>query len=112
MLYESLMYIFAKCINGENVPEKQKTAQITSIHKKGNKLECNNHRGISVTSTINRRIIRDMIEQEYRNYEEEEQCSFRGGRSCTDNMFCVKQVIENKSERNRATHLMFMNLQK
>lgn len=100
-LYKTLAYIFIKYINGENIPEEWKIAYITSIHKKGNKLQCNNYHAISITSTFSRvygRIVRNMIEEEYRNYEKEEQCSFRAGRSCTDNVFCLKQIIEKRLE--------------
>ena len=65
---------------------------------------------MSTISRVQGRISRDKIENEYKGYEEEEQCSFRVGRSCTDNLFCLKQVIEKKLERNRATHLIFLDL--
>ena len=53
-----------------------------------------------------------MIEQEYANYEEEEQSGFRAGRSCTDNVFSLKQVIEKKIERNIPIYLMFVDSKK
>ncbi|KAF2880083.1 hypothetical protein ILUMI_26095 [Ignelater luminosus] len=53
-----------------------------------------------------------MIEQEYKKYEEEQQCGLRTGRSCTDIVFCLRQIIEKKLERNRTTHLVFIDLQK
>lgn len=114
-LYKTLADLFTKCVNGEDIREDWKTAYITSIYKKGNKLNCNNYHGISVTSTISRvygRIIRDIIEEEYKNFEEEEQSGFWAGRSCTDNVFCLNQIVEKKLERNRATHLLFIDLQK
>ena len=40
------------------------------------------------------KILRELIEEE--NKDEEEQSGFRTGRSCTDNIFCMKQVIEKK----------------
>jgi hypothetical protein len=55
---------------------------------------CSNYRGISVTSVMSRldgEILRDLIEEE--NEDEEEQSGFRTGRSCTD-IFCMKEVIE------------------
>ncbi|XP_030761326.1 uncharacterized protein LOC115886365 [Sitophilus oryzae] len=99
-LFRSLALIFNICLNGHPVPEDWKLAYISSIHKKGNKLDCSNYCGISVTSTMSRlygRILRDLIEEDYREKEEEEQNGFRAGRSCTDNVFCLKQVIEKRS---------------
>lgn len=78
-------------------------------------MDCNDYRRLSLTSTVNRvygRIIRDKIEEEYQNQEEEKQCGFRSGRSCTENVFCLKQIIEKKLESNRQTYLTFVDLQK
>jgi hypothetical protein len=40
------------------------------------------------------RIIRDLIETEYKDKEAEEQVGFRAGRSCNDNSFVLKQHID------------------
>jgi hypothetical protein len=56
------------------------------------------------------KIHRDLIEEENKN--EEEQSGFRTGRSCTDNTFCMKQVIENRNTTNQETHLLFVDLTK
>ena len=59
--------------------------------------DCVNDRGISETSVMSRlygKILRDLIEED--NKDEEEQSGFRTGRSCTDSIFCMKQVIEKK----------------
>ena len=93
----SVAYIFKKYINGKNIPQEWKVAYIIPTYKKGNKLDNNNYRGISLASTISGvygRIIKDKIENKYKDYEEVKQCGFRTGRSCTDKVFCLKQVIE------------------
>lgn len=112
-LFERLTWCVNQYLNGAHVPEEWKMAHISSIHKKGDKLDCSNYRGISVTSTLSRlygRILRDLIELEYKEQEEEEQSGFRVGRSCNDNIFCLKQLIEKRS--NQETHLMFIDLHK
>lgn len=68
-----------------------------------------------MTSTFSRiygRILRDLIEIEYSAEEEEEQSGFRAGRSCTDNVFCLKQIIEKKLNTNQEVHLMYVDLKK
>lgn len=68
-----------------------------------------------MTSTLSRlygRILRDLVEDEYGNKEEEEQSGFRAGRTCADNVFCIKQTIEKRSSTNQETHLMFIDLHK
>ena len=114
-LFKALTWCINKFLNGTPIPKEWKVAYISSIHKKGNKLDCSNYRGISVTSTLSRlygRILRDLLEQEYQEQEEEEQSGFRAGRSCNDNIFCLKQLIEKKNGTNQETHLMFIDLHK
>ncbi|XP_030748216.1 uncharacterized protein LOC115876544 [Sitophilus oryzae] len=103
-LFRMLTNIVNQCLNGQPVPEQWKKAYISSIYKKGSRKDPNNYRGISVTSTMSRlygRILRNLIEEEYSSYEEEEQNGFRSGRSCTDNIFALKQIIEKKSAMNQ-----------
>lgn len=114
-LHNNLTFIINNCLNGHPVPEPWKEAYISSIHKKGDKTNCNNYRGISVTSTMSRlygRILRNLIEDDFRQNEEEEQSGFRAGRSCTDNVFCLKQIIEKRAAKNIETHITFVDLQK
>jgi len=92
-----LTWLINRCLTGAEVPQQWKVAYISSVHKKGSKEDCSNYRGISVTSVMSRlygKILRGLIEEE--NKDEEEQIGFRTGRSCTDNIFCKKQVIEKK----------------
>lgn len=66
-------YIHLQCINGEEIPDEWKSAYIISRHKKGNKLESNNYRRLSVTSTVRYtgRIIQTQREAEYKHQEKE-----------------------------------------
>jgi hypothetical protein len=49
---------------------------------------------MSMMSRLYSKVLRDLIEEENKN--EEEQCGFRTGQSCTDNIVCMKQVTEKK----------------
>jgi hypothetical protein len=58
--------------------------------------------GISVKSGMSRlygKILRDLIEEE--NKYEEGQSGFLTGRSCTDDICCMKQVIENEMQHTK-----------
>lgn len=87
-------------LKGQEVPKDLNIAYISSTHKKGDTQDGNNYRDIPVTSILSRlygRILRDLVEKEYQNHEEEEEQSrFRAGRSCTDNIFCIKQILEKR----------------
>jgi len=104
-----------KIINGEKLPEEWKVAIITSTHKKEDKRNCLNYRGITVTSTFSRiygRILAKLVESEYKNMEMEEQSGFQAGNSYIDNIFCIIQMIEKKKATNRELHLLFIDLTK
>jgi len=95
-LLEMIIILLDKIINGEKVPEEWKFATMTSINKKVDKMKCEKYREISVTSTFSRiygRILRKLVESEYKNMEMEEQSGFRAGRSCIDKIFCITQII-------------------
>ena len=84
-------------MNERIIPKEWKIAHITPVFKHGDRRNCYNYGAISVTSTFSRlfgRIIRDLIETEYLDKEAKEQAGFRAGRSCNDNTFVLKQLIE------------------
>jgi hypothetical protein len=97
--------LFNDCLFGEDIPEEWKLALIRSLHKKGNRKDCDNYRGIRVLASMAKlygRIIKQRIEGEIR--ESEEQSGFRPGRSTADNIFCLKQIPEKKLARGREAH--------
>lgn len=57
----------------------------------------------------NGRIVIDHTGKKYKDQEEEEQSSFRTGRSCTDNIFCSKQLTEKHLSTNPEIHLIFID---
>lgn len=107
--------MFSKCLREKQVPEEWKVDYMSSLHKKSDRQKCDKYRGITVTPTLSRlcwRILRYLIEEEYKGRETDEQCGFRGGRSCIDNIFCLKQIIEKRISLNREVHLFFIDLSK
>ena len=110
---EIIRIIFNKCLSGEEIPRDWKTSYINSIFKKGNRKECSNYRGISITSSIGKlyeRVLKVRIENEA--IEIEEQNGFRPGRSCIDNIFTLKQLVEKRMERGMDLHVTFIDLRK
>lgn len=92
-----------------------KSSYMTTIHKKGDKTKCENYRGMAVTSSVSRvygRVLKSRIEQEYQGMDVEEQAGFRAGRSTTDHIFSLTQVIEKKLARNQEVHLLLVDLKK
>jgi len=84
-------------------------------HKKGDKTECNNYRGISLLPTTYK-ILSSILLSRLIPYAEEimgdHQCGFRRNRSTTDHIFCIRQIFEKKWEHNEAVHQLFIDFKK
>jgi hypothetical protein len=65
--------------------------------KKGDKTDCNNYRGISLLSTPYK-ILPNILLSRLVPYIDEiigvHQCGFRRNRSTTDQIFCIRQILE------------------
>ena len=99
----TIRYQFHKLIfsiwNEEELPEEWKESIIVPIHKKGNKTDCNNYRGISLLPT-KYKILSNILLSRLTPYSEEiigdHQCRFRCNRSTPDHIFCILQILEKK----------------
>ena len=73
--------------NKEELPEEWKESIVVPIHKKGDKTDCNNYRGISLLPTTYK-ILSNILLSRLIPYTEEvigdHQCGFRRNRSTTD----------------------------
>jgi hypothetical protein len=73
--------------NKEELPDQWKESIIVPIHKKGDKTDCNNYRGISLLST-SYKILSNILFSRLVPYIDEitgdHQCGFRRNRSTTD----------------------------
>ena len=82
------------------VPQQLKDAVITVLHKKGDKTECGNYRGISLVSHAGKILLKVVATRRLSAYCEakellpEEQCGFRPDRPTTDMMFVVRRLQE------------------
>jgi len=76
------------------LPEEWKESIIVPIHKKGDKTDCNNYRGISLLRTTYK-IFSNILLSRLIPYAEEvigdHQCGFRRNRSTADHIFCIRQ---------------------
>ena len=84
--------------NKEELPEEWKESIIVSIYKKGDKIDCNNYRGISLLPTTYK-ILSNLLSRLIPYAEEvigDHQCGFRHNRSTTDHIFCICQILEKK----------------
>ena len=82
--------------NKEELPGEWKESIIVPIHKKGDKTDCNNYRGISLLPTTYK-ILSNILLLSLIPYAEEiivdHQCGFRRNSSTTDHIFCIRQIL-------------------
>ena len=87
--------------NKEELPEEWKESIIVPIHKKWDKTDSNNYRGISLLPTTYKILSKNLLSRLIPYAEEvtgDHQCGFRHKRSTSDHIFCIHQVLERKWE--------------
>ena len=99
------------------VPQQRKDAAITIFHKKGDKTECGNYRGISLLSHASKGHLKVVARRlsaycEAKGLLPEEQCGFRPDRSTIDMMFLVRMLKEIEREAEVSLFKCFIYLQK
>ena len=81
------------------VPQQWRGAVIKVLHKKNDRTECGNYRGISLGAHAEKILLKIIATRlsvycKARNLLPEEQCGFRPHRSTTDMMFAVRRLQE------------------
>ena len=88
-------------------------ACIVPLYKgKGDKCECSNSRGISLLSAVFKLFGRLLIKTGTECAIGEEQCGFRHGRGCMDQVFAIRQVCERYLANGKDVFCAFMDLEK
>ena len=96
--------LFTKIWEQEEIPSDWSRGVIIKIPKKGSLSDCNNWRGItllSVPSKIFYKVIIQRITRAVDDIRRNEQAGFRKGRGCRDQIFTLRNILEQCSERNR-----------
>ena len=95
--------------------EEWKESIIVPIYKKGDKIDFNNYRGISLLPTTYK-ILSNILLSRLIPYAEEvigdHQCGFRRNSSTTDHIFCIRQILEKKWEYYEAVPQLFIDFKK
>ena len=99
------------------VPQQWKDAVITVLHKKGDKTECRNYRGISLVSHAGKVLLKVVAKRlsaycEAKGLLPEEQCGFRPDRSTTDMRFVVPRLQKVGRKAEVSFHVCFIDVQK
>jgi hypothetical protein len=103
--------------NKEELPHQWKESVVVPTHKKGDKTECSNCRGISMLPT-SYKILSNILLSRLIPYADEivgdHQCGFRRNRSTTDQIFYrpIRQILQKKWEYNGTLHQLFIDFKK
>ena len=100
----------------ERVPNDWVRAIIVPLYKgKGDRNECKNYRGISLLSIPGKvygRIVIERVRVLTEGMIGDEQCGFRSGRGCVDQVFVMKQMSEKFCGKNKSLYVAYMDLEK
>ena len=115
-MLEWLTRVCKVCVLEEKVPSDWVRAIIVPLYKgKGDRGDCRNYRGISLLSIPGKVYGRILIER-VRGMTEgmigEEQCGFRSGRGCIDQVYVMKQMSEKFVDKNKELCVAYMDLEK
>ena len=112
---QCLVTLFNKVWKEEKVPEAWKRGIIIKLPKKGDLTDCGNWRGINLLSIVSKlfcRVLLNRIKDSIDKNLREEQAGFRAGRSCVDQIFVLRTIIEQSLEWNSSTYINFIDFEK
>ena len=117
LLLTKLGDLVRECWEQERVPKAFKDAHIVHLYKKkGDKSDCNNHRGISLLSVAGKIMARLLLDRLVAHLTEkilpESQCGFRSGRGTIDMVFSARQIQEKCREQHMDLFIVFIDLVK
>lgn len=103
------------CWNGECVPSDWRKGVIVKLPKKGNLADCNNWRGITLLSVPGKVFCIIILKRLQRAVDQalrEEQAGFRSGRSCSEQIFALRNILEQCAEFQKPLVVNFIDFKK
>jgi hypothetical protein len=83
--------------NKEELPHQWKESTVVPVHRRCDRTDCNNYRGISLLST-SYKILSNILLARLTAYADkivgDNQCGFRSSRSTTDQIFDFRHILE------------------
>ena len=107
--------LLQKIWKNEKIPRKWKKGLIIKLPKKGNLKECKNSRGITLLPVVGKilgRILIDRIREGIDRRLRKEQAGYRKGRSTTEQVFILRNIIEQVNEWQATIYMNFIDFEK
>ena len=112
---EVLLALVQQVWSENKAPQDWSDAVLIPIPKKGDLTSCDNWRGIALLDVVGKVVAR-LLQGRLQKLAEEElpesQCGFRKGRSCTDMIFMVRQLVEKSWEHRAKLFVTYVDLKK
>ena len=101
------------CRNGK-VPLEWRSGVIVKVPKKGNLSDCNNWRGITLLSVPGKVFCKVLLNRlkDIDVYLREEQAGFRSGRSCSEQIFTLRNIVEQSLEFQTPLYVNYIDFKK
>ena len=111
----TLVGLFNKVWEEEQVPASWKRGIIVKVPKKGDLTICENWRGINLLSATGKIFCRILLMRMRTGIERvlrEEQAGFRAERSCNDQIFVLRSIVEQSLEWNSSLYINYIDFEK
>ena len=116
VLLQHLHELLCLCWEKGHVPQDMRDANIVTLYKnKEDRSDCNNYRGISLLSVVEKvfaRVVLARLQSLASRVYPESQCGFRAGRSTVDMIFSLRQLQEKCREQQKPLYIAFIDLTK
>jgi len=112
---EQLAELFNMIWQDLEVPEDWKKGVIIKLPKKGSLKDCNNWRGITLLSTPGKvfsRVLLNRLQDAVDCTLWDEQAGFRKGRSCTEQIFTLRNITKQSLEHQQDLIINFIDFKK
>ena len=114
-LVKWMQRVFNMVMKSGRAPKDWRRAVVIPVYKKGCKLTCSNYRGVSLLSVAGKwfgKVLNSKLRDCTEGRVLEEQGGFRAKRSCIDQVFTLRQVMEKAIEKRRELFVAFIDLEK
>lgn len=112
---ENLHRLICDIWENEQIPRDWKGALIHPLHKKGDRTDPNNYRGISllpVSYKVLSKVLLNIVEEQVDHHIGDYQGGFRKGRSCVEQIFSLKSILRVRALRGKNTVVVFVDFKK
>ena len=111
-LAKALHEIIVEVWNSETMPDEWLEGSIVPLHKKGDKLACENFRGIALLNAaykVYAKVLYNRLQPHAETAIGEYQCGFRRDRSTSDQIFNLRLILHRGREFKVNTHHLFID---